>query len=119
MANTESSSMRSLSGKRSCCSRSSYSSAPWWRWAAAALADWRSPCSSHREPLLFYCAPLAHRQKKAKEKKISPQSKVRATIAMLYKPGADMANLTNIEPSGDEERMEQRDVYDLLLGFRK
>lgn len=67
MANTEWSSMRSLSGKRSCCSRSSYSSAPWWRWAAAALADWRSPCSSHRGPLLFYCAPLAHRQEKEKK----------------------------------------------------
>lgn len=38
---------------------------------------------------------------------------------MLYKPGADMAKHTNMEPSGDEERMERRDVYDLLFSFGK
>lgn len=62
-SHTEEALMTSLFVTKSCCCLSSWSSALWWRLAAAAPSGWRALDSSHSGLLRVYCALIEKQQK--------------------------------------------------------
>lgn len=86
----------SWSARTSCCCRSSWSSGPWWRWAAAALAGWRPLGSSRRDSLQLYCALPRQRQGNRSEEEMwdntaaaSPHSPSRYERIIIWKDDDD------------------------------